>query len=137
MLRSASRRESRSWVTAPTYDVIVSLDVLEHIPSPVDAVEALTRLLKPGGLLILNIAFGLREDTPEHLVPRRLNVLDRIRGLGLQKANMDTFQVFFKSAVPGPSLLRRSADVCFALWEDARYSKRRPICGGCAALPLI
>ncbi len=36
-----------------TYDVITSIEVLEHVPDPVAILTELARLLKPGGLLFL------------------------------------------------------------------------------------
>ena len=36
-----------------TFDAILCTEVLEHVPYPIDSVRELTRLLKPGGRLIL------------------------------------------------------------------------------------
>ena len=40
-----------------TFDAILCTEVLEHLPNPVAAVAELTRLLRPGGLLILTAPF--------------------------------------------------------------------------------
>ncbi len=37
-----------------TFDYIVSSEVIEHIPQPLDAIDELYRVLKPGGKLVLS-----------------------------------------------------------------------------------
>lgn len=50
-------------------DVIVCLDVLEHIPSPHKVVESFRRWLRPGGLLFVNAPFWLiHHSRPTHLL---------------------------------------------------------------------
>jgi SAM-dependent methyltransferase len=46
---------------AGSFDLVVSLDTIEHVPNPTRAVAELTRVLKPGGKLVLttNNYFGL------------------------------------------------------------------------------
>jgi len=39
------------------YDVVISLEVLEHLTQPHDAIEAMARLLKPGGIALVSEAF--------------------------------------------------------------------------------
>jgi SAM-dependent methyltransferase len=46
-------------------DVIICIEVLEHIPNPHEAVQELARLLKPGGSIYLSVPFSARE----HQVP--------------------------------------------------------------------
>jgi SAM-dependent methyltransferase len=41
-----------------TFDTIISSDVLEHLWNPVDIMQDLARVLKPGGKLILNTPFN-------------------------------------------------------------------------------
>jgi len=43
-----------------TFDVILSLFVLRHLPNPLEAVREMCRVLKPGGKLVLNV--GARPD---------------------------------------------------------------------------
>ena len=40
-----------------SFDAIMCVEVLEHVPYPVDALRELVRLLKPGGLLIVTAPF--------------------------------------------------------------------------------
>lgn len=48
-----------------TFDAILCTEVLEHVPYPVDAINELARLLKPGGVLILTAPSNcLRHQDP-------------------------------------------------------------------------
>jgi SAM-dependent methyltransferase len=38
-----------------TYDLIICFEVLEHLPDPKKAIKELTRILKPGGALLLTV----------------------------------------------------------------------------------
>jgi ubiquinone/menaquinone biosynthesis C-methylase UbiE len=40
-----------------SFDAVMCIEVLEHLPQPVDALRELCRLLKPGGVLILSAPF--------------------------------------------------------------------------------
>lgn len=44
--------QSHRW-PQPEFDVIVSWDVLEHLPRPLDALDRLFAALKPGGIVVL------------------------------------------------------------------------------------
>lgn len=49
------------------YDFVVSSEVLEHVPDPVDrAFQNLAKLLKPGGVLLLTTPYRLGEVNSEH-----------------------------------------------------------------------
>ncbi len=50
------------------FDAILCLDVLEHLPDPVDAVKNLAKLLRPGGFFVHHSPFYLVEPRlPTHL----------------------------------------------------------------------
>ena len=40
-----------------SFDAIMCIEVLEHLPAPVDALRELSRLLKPGGILLVTAPF--------------------------------------------------------------------------------
>ena len=45
--------ESHSFAPA-TFDMVTLWDVIEHLPDPLDALRRISKLLKPGGILLLN-----------------------------------------------------------------------------------
>jgi SAM-dependent methyltransferase len=81
------------------FDAVVSFDVLEHVPAPLAAVERMRDWLTPGGVLVLNVAFGRDPNNPEHLLARRLGFVDRIRGLGFERVPHPSLLVFYRRPV--------------------------------------
>ncbi|MBA2607851.1 MAG: class I SAM-dependent methyltransferase [Actinobacteria bacterium] len=111
---------------AESFDAVVSFDVLEHLPNPVEQIAEMRTWLRPGGLLVLNIAFGRDADNPEHILPYRLGVLNRVRGLGFQRLPWPGLYVFAKADLSrGKRQLFRSVDLIDATREDvvARWPK--------------
>ncbi|XZE19780.1 class I SAM-dependent methyltransferase [Pirellulaceae bacterium SH449] len=54
------------------YDVVVCLDVLEHVPEPAEVVRLLSNTLRPNGKLILHAPFWyLSPNVPTHLASNR------------------------------------------------------------------
>ena len=50
-----------------SHDFIISSDVFEHIVPPVSqAFENVRRMLRPGGLFVLTVPYGIQEKTTEH-----------------------------------------------------------------------
>jgi ubiquinone/menaquinone biosynthesis C-methylase UbiE len=47
------------WIPEPdaSFDAVMCIEVLEHLPDPIGALRELTRILKPGGTLILTAPF--------------------------------------------------------------------------------
>lgn len=41
-----------------SFDAVMCIEVIEHVPYPVEAIRELTRLLRPGGILILTAPFN-------------------------------------------------------------------------------
>ncbi len=78
------------------YDAVVSFDVIEHIPRPLPEIRKLWRCLKPGGVMVLNIAFGRDPSNPEHVLHWRTGVLDRIRQIGFDRIPTPYLLVYYK-----------------------------------------
>jgi SAM-dependent methyltransferase len=113
-----------------SYDAVVSFDVLEHIPDPLPEIEKLRACLKPGGVMVLNIAFGRDPENPEHVLPSRLGVLDRIRGMGFERLATPTLLVYRKRDIGRlKRTVYRGQDVVDALASDlcGRWTKLRPL----------
>lgn len=65
------------------FDVVLCLDVLEHVPRPIEVIRTLRDAMVPGGLLFLNAPFGVDPDRPMHIVHDR-HAIDRTRSLGFE-----------------------------------------------------
>ena len=61
--------ESTSEIPMPSevFDVAVCFDVLEHLSDPLKSAQALIGALRPGGILLQQVAFGHNNDRPCHL----------------------------------------------------------------------
>ena len=102
------------------FDIIVSFDVIEHIPDPTEELEKLHRALKKGGLLIMNIAFGYDPMVPEHVLHNKTGVLNKIRAMGFERIKTPYLQVFFKRELSKPKKkLYLIQDSISSLTEDA------------------
>lgn len=65
------------------YDMISAVDVLEHVPDPLETLEQITNALVPGGLLVFDlIASKPDAERPFHLLRSKYPIRSRIRGLG-------------------------------------------------------
>jgi SAM-dependent methyltransferase len=74
--------------TAP-YDVIAFNDVFEHLPRPVQALQAVERLLRPGGIVVLNL------PTSSGFLYKTASLMDR--------AGFDTpFNRLWQKGLPSP-----------------------------------
>jgi len=114
------------------YDAAVSFDVLEHIPCPLPEIEKLRRCLKPGGLLVLNVAFGRDPGNPEHILSSRRGVLERIRAMGFERLAEPTLLVYRKRECAG--FMRRSVNRLQDYWD----AWTGDVCGRWPALrPLL
>ena len=47
-------------------DVVLGTEVLEHVPEPIPAVQEMSRILKPGGMLIVKALLGGLYKEPYH-----------------------------------------------------------------------
>jgi SAM-dependent methyltransferase len=65
---SVSRITSTDQITLGEYDLVICLDVLEHLPSPPEMVVQFAKWLRPGGFLITHSPFFFVEPyQPTHL----------------------------------------------------------------------
>ena len=72
-------------ISDASFDVVMCLDVLEHVPSPPETVARITRYLRPGGRLIVHAPFFfVTHHNPTHLALNRRYSGDLAR---LYKAN--------------------------------------------------
>lgn len=73
--RNKVRNEDVTALTFPdaSFDVVISNDVLEHVPGYLTALGELRRVLKPGGALLLTVPFAT--DQYEHIVRARVGPL--------------------------------------------------------------
>jgi len=59
-------------ISLNSYDVVICLDVLEHVPDPPEFVKTITGYLKPNGHFIVHAPFyQIRPNTPTHLKSNR------------------------------------------------------------------
>ena len=83
------------------FDVITAMDVFEHLPDPVKAVDRLAIALKRGGFLFGRFAAEPDEDRPQHIVFDFGTVLERLAWWGFTQVWRDEWlwghQVFQKA----------------------------------------
>ncbi len=80
--------------------MVTAMDVFEHLADPVEAVEGLSKVLKPGGFLFGRFSAELNEDRPMHVVQDFEPTFRRLRELGFIEVWQDKWlwgqQVFQK-----------------------------------------
>jgi 2-polyprenyl-3-methyl-5-hydroxy-6-metoxy-1,4-benzoquinol methylase len=118
------------------FDVVVMLDVLEHLPQPLDTVRAIVRLLKPDGLLIIQSPeYQSNRDgswqnfvVPEHLfLFTRESVCKLLREVGLENVQFEQ-PIFsndfflFASAQPFPAITAKAIDDMLCSSPDGRIA---------------
>jgi SAM-dependent methyltransferase len=65
-----------------SFDMILAMDVFEHLVEPVEVAERLWRALKPGGLLFARIHAEADPSHPQHIVENFDPTLTRMEELG-------------------------------------------------------
>jgi 2-polyprenyl-3-methyl-5-hydroxy-6-metoxy-1,4-benzoquinol methylase len=87
---------------AARFDMILAMDVFEHLVDPVEAIERLWRALRPGGLFFARIQVEDAGTHPQHIVRDFAPTFTRMRELGLVEIWRDTWlwghQLFEKRA---------------------------------------
>jgi 2-polyprenyl-3-methyl-5-hydroxy-6-metoxy-1,4-benzoquinol methylase len=91
------------------FDAIVSFEVLEHVPNPVEVLQGMRALLKPGGMLVLSVPnlddpYCLKQQIALAMPPIHINFFNR-RSLGkaLQKAGF-AIDRFYSLPIPTSSV---------------------------------
>lgn len=74
-----------------TFDTVLSSDVLEHLPDPELAFREMSRVLRPGGVLILNTPFlYMLHEVPHDFLRHTRYSLERLSSIaGLQVHELD------------------------------------------------
>jgi len=73
------------------FDMILAMDVFEHLTDPVTTAEQLWQVLRPGGLLFARIQVEDAGDHPQHIVRDFEPTFSRMRELGLIETWRDTW----------------------------------------------
>lgn len=85
-----------------SFDMILAMDVFEHLTDPVATVENLHHVLRPGGLLFARIQVEDAGEHPQHIVRDFEPTFARMREIGLVETWRDTWlwghQLFEKRA---------------------------------------
>ncbi|MBI3758028.1 MAG: class I SAM-dependent methyltransferase [Deltaproteobacteria bacterium] len=74
-----------------SFDMILAMDVFEHLVDPVDAIERLWRALRPSGLFFGRIQVEDAGTHPQHIVRDFEPTFARMRELGLVEIWRDTW----------------------------------------------
>lgn len=102
---------------AESFDVVVCLDVLEHVPNPEEVLAGLARALRVGGAAVLRVTFERDELLPFHLSDnwerfgRTHNWWLYVNALGLDGAGAD---LIYRRVSPWRVALRQAR---FRLWR--------------------
>ena len=92
-----------------SFDMILAMDVFEHLVDPVEVVQQLWRVMKPGGLLFARIHAAIDVSHPQHIVEDFGPTFARIEELGFVERWRDR-----------------------ALWGHVLFQKCRPQTSKCA-----
>jgi SAM-dependent methyltransferase len=85
------------------FDLVACLDVLEHIPRPLDVVRNIRAALRANGLLVMHAPFAEDPEHPMHVVHRDA-VTPRMRSLGFQPLDC-----WFPPLVRAPQIFEKRA----------------------------
>lgn len=83
------------------FEVVLCLDVLEHIPDPLPIVRKIRRALHEHGLLVVHAPFGKDPEHPMHVVHQDV-VTPRMRSFGFQPID-----AHFPAAVRAPRIYQK------------------------------
>ncbi len=71
------------------FDIIIAMDVFEHLFDPVGTAEELWKSLKPGGFLFGRFGVEVHEDQPQHIVKDFGPTFQRMQELGFVQVWQD------------------------------------------------
>ena len=102
-------RLDRTFQPGPVYDLVVLLDVLEHIENDVEALESAYRSLKPGGRLLLTVPalhwlWSHHDELNQHF--RRYDRISLKASMVAAGFEVETLRFFFGWTV-APLILRK------------------------------
>jgi GT2 family glycosyltransferase/glycosyltransferase involved in cell wall biosynthesis len=121
-----------------TFDAVVTNDVFEHLPDPPRALSEISRVLKPGGVLISTFPFNVSSD--EAIVKSRLQN-GRIEHLTEPEYHGDWTgpkgSLVFE--IPGWGILTRAKAARFSSAKMVLYQseKRGVLCGYCGGIWML
>lgn len=89
-------------ISTNTYDAIVSLDTLEHVPNDVAAAQEIFRILKPDGVFVMNVPafkwlWGPHDVALMHqrrYTKKQVTTLLKNAGFTIEKASYSVFLLF-------------------------------------------
>ncbi|PIR72622.1 MAG: hypothetical protein COU42_00590 [Candidatus Nealsonbacteria bacterium CG10_big_fil_rev_8_21_14_0_10_36_24] len=97
-----------------SFDAILCTEVIEHVPDPIKALEELTRLLKPGGIIILTAPFiSMAHFSPFHFCTgfNKYFYIEHLKRLGLKideiKPSGNFFDVMMQQLITMPSISKK------------------------------
>ncbi len=83
-----------------TFEFIAAVDVLEHIPDPLPALEDMASALQPGGILFIHLPASADAAHPMHLWSQPGTVLRHVEPLGLQPIHTRSALILRKGQAP-------------------------------------
>ncbi len=87
---------------AGAFDFVAAVDVLEHLPDPLPAVEALAAALRPGGTLFVHLPAEHDGQRPQHVAHDSGALAARLAAAGVWLAQVRGPVLVFRRG-PGPS----------------------------------
>jgi SAM-dependent methyltransferase len=74
-----------------SFDMILAMDVFEHLTDPVTTVEQIWSALRPGGVFFARLQVQKADTHPQHIVRDFEPTFARMRELGLVETWRDTW----------------------------------------------
>lgn len=118
------------------YDLIVSVDVMEHIEDDVDLMRRYFRALKPGGFLIIHTP-GSEEDSRTTTIDPKYQVDEHVRpGYCPQEMDEKLREAGFPNVTLYPTYHKITGKLLWYLWQGIPLQLTRLSLLGYALIPL-